>query len=293
MSPRGERADFGFRVLAGLVPAEMYASAPLEALKAQAVTARAELFSKVGKRHLSDPYLVCGHQHCQVYKGAGVNRKSTDKAVAQTRGQMLFKGQRLADARYHSTCGGHTEDGDYVWTGNESDELKGTTDLVKPGDLDLGKEDEARVFIDNKPDSYCARSGKTARTLRWTVELSQKELDGRLNKKYDLGTVKSIVPLSRGVSGRIGKLKVIGSRRAVTINGELVIRRAFGGLKSSQFYVIAPNRANGNKWQIRGGGFGHGAGMCQNGAAGMALGGFDFKAILKHYFKGVSVKQIY
>ena len=72
------------RVLAGLVPAEMYSSAPMEALKAQAVAARNELLSKIGRRHLADPFLICGHQHCQVYKGSKAEKSRATRAVKET-----------------------------------------------------------------------------------------------------------------------------------------------------------------------------------------------------------------
>ncbi|MBM4356085.1 MAG: SpoIID/LytB domain-containing protein, partial [Deltaproteobacteria bacterium] len=116
-------------LLRGLVPAEIYPDSPSEALKAQAVTARNELFSKIGHRHLADPFLLCGDQHCQVYKGLGAHRKQADQAVRDTRGNVMFDGEgRLADARYHSTCGGHTENAVEAWPEVTSPNLVGRSD---------------------------------------------------------------------------------------------------------------------------------------------------------------------
>src|SRR6185369_14267138 len=98
------------KLLAGLVPAEMMASAPPEALKAQAIAARNELLAKVGTRHLTDPYRLCSTQHCQVYAGAGHEDPRATAAVEATRGVLLEReGGGLVDTVYSASCGGHTE----------------------------------------------------------------------------------------------------------------------------------------------------------------------------------------
>ncbi len=285
------------QLLRGLVPAEIYPDSPAEALKAQAVTARNELFSKIGHRHLSDPYLLCGDQHCQVYKGLGAHRKQADQAVRDTRGHVMFDGDgRLADARYHSTCGGHTENAVEAWPEVTSPNLVGRTDsLSGKGDPFAPiTEDEVASFLENPPDSYCGKSPKGKSTFRWTKTLSAKEMDAKVATTRDVGSVRSVTVLRRGVSGRVNHIRIQGSAGEVEVKGELVIRRLFGGLKSSLF-VLSPTLSNGSvtAWTFKGGGFGHGVGMCQLGAAEMARAGKSFLDILQFYYKSVTVKRIY
>ncbi|MFH1532570.1 MAG: SpoIID/LytB domain-containing protein [Pseudomonadota bacterium] len=281
------------KLLAGLVPAEMYSSAPLEALKAQAVAARNELLSKIGRRHLADPYLICGDQHCQVYKGSKAEKPRATRAVTETRGRLLFHGDRLADCRYHSNSGGHTEDSEEVWEGVESAELRGRWDLRStPPALDLTTEAGAATFLARPPHSWAAESGKAGSTLRWTERLAPDKLDA-LVKEQGVGHVKALVPLHRGSSGRINHLELQGTRKTVPIKGELVIRLLLGGLKSSAFVVTSPGEDPKGDWVLSGGGFGHGVGMCQNGAMGMAEHGRTFIDILEHYYQNVSVETIY
>ena len=102
-------------LVAGILPAEMFASAPMAALKAQAVTARGEIFAKIGKRHSIDPYLLCSEQHCQVYKGLTAEHHRTNQAAKETRGQLAFHDGHLVDSVYSACCGGHTEANHHVW----------------------------------------------------------------------------------------------------------------------------------------------------------------------------------
>src|SRR5207253_11403234 len=130
------------RLVKGVVPSEIFARAHLEALKAQAVTARGEVLAKVGARHLGDPYLLCAEQHCQVYRGAGAETAATDAAVDATRGEALFARvpgeplgeggstvSRLVDSVYSAVCGGYTEDNDVVWGTPPDPSLRGRPDF--------------------------------------------------------------------------------------------------------------------------------------------------------------------
>ena len=116
-------------LLAGLVPSEMFPTAPLEALKSQSIAARTELIQKLGTRHIADPYLLCSSQHCQVYTGTGHEHPRTTKAVNQTRGVvMLNKEGGLVDARYSAACGGHSEHKHNIWGGEVDHNLVGKLD---------------------------------------------------------------------------------------------------------------------------------------------------------------------
>ena len=277
------------RLLEGLVPAEMYTSAPLEALKAQAVTARGELLSKIGRRHLTDPWLICAEQHCQVYKGLKAENPRTTKAVKETRGLVLFSGRGLADARYSSNCGGHSENSETAWPEVKAPELRGRVDSAGAPPSDLSQEDNASAFIKIPGAAYCKTKGGT---FRWTEKISTKKLSELVNKSFRIGPITTVKPLARGVSGRIFRLAVGGEGGEALVEGELVIRKLFGGLKSSMF-IVTPPAAPGGDWIFEGGGFGHGVGMCQHGAMQMADGGADFKTILQHYYQQSRVEPLY
>src|SRR5690606_7655298 len=126
-------------LLRGIVPSEIFATAPEAALRAQAVAARGEVLAKIGARHLSDPFHLCAEQHCQVYKGRGGEHPRTNAAVEATAGLLLFgKGGKLVDTVYSSTCGGHTENNEAVWGTPPSPHLRGRPDVWSGVELASG-----------------------------------------------------------------------------------------------------------------------------------------------------------
>lgn len=283
------------RLLAGLVPAEIFPSAPDEALKAQAVAARGELLTKIGARHFGDPYRLCSQTHCQVYSGAGRETPRTTAAVTATRGQVLFTadGTDLVDTVYSANCGGHTEHNENVWADMAPFQaLRGHRDSPPGADRDLAAGITAAnlaKFIEQPPFAWCgqARMGGGDR-FRWTVTRTPEELEALL-AAHRVGRVRAIDVLERGVSGRARVVKIVGAARTETIRGELRIRQTFGGLRSSMFMVDVKDGAA----TFRGGGFGHGVGMCQHGAIGMAEAGKSYKDILKHYYPGSALRKLW
>jgi stage II sporulation protein D len=282
------------KLLAGLIPAEIFPSAPEEALKAQAVAARGELLSKIGTRHIGDPYRLCAQTHCQVYSGAGHETPRTTAAVEATRGEVLFEASEdLADPVYSASCGGHTENNENAWPEMPPlASLRGHRDAPKDkGDPFAGGVTDANVaaFITRPPAAYCGRAKLGAGDrFRWTVTRSKDELE-KLLGKYRLGPVQAIEVLERGVSGRARSVRVIGGTRSEVIRGELRIRQAFGNLRSSLFVVEVRDGSA----VFRGAGFGHGVGMCQTGAIGMAETGKNYKEILRHYYPGTTVRKLW
>ena len=279
------------RLLAGLVPAEMMASAPPEALKAQAIAARNELLAKLGTRHLTDPYRLCSTQHCQVYAGAGHEDGRATAAVSATRGVLLERdGGGLVDAVYSASCGGHTEDNDKVWGSVADAALRGRLD----GDESYGKARAAFDTVDDRnvaafvdsaadggPQPYCARNRAGESTRQWTVTLDLAAIGAKLG----IGTARTLTVLARGVSGRVSMLHVEGTSGARDIKGELEVRRALGNLRSALFVVEGDT--------VRGLGHGHGIGMCQLGAMGMAEHGKTVDQILRHYYRGAHLRRLY
>lgn len=283
-------------LLKGLVPSEIYVDAPMEALKAQAVCARGEMFAKLGTGHTADPYMICSDVHCQVYRGAARENPRTDKAVEETKGLMLFYGDALADTVYSACCGGHTEDGEKVWQGSGHKYLKGVVDGPKGVRVFEGglNEAEVRKFIEAPPAGlYCGESRYGKGSFRWEKTVSKEEIRKGVAEIFgiDVGEVMAIEPLERGVSGRIVRLRVVGSAGVAELSPELGIRKALGNLKSSLFIVEPAENKNG--FRFRGGGFGHGVGMCQVGATRLAEKGEKFESILKHYFPDTVLVRIY
>jgi len=283
------------KLLAGLIPAEIFPSAHEEALKAQAVAARGELLSKIGTRHIGDPYRLCSLTHCQVYSGTGRETPRTTAAVEATRGEVLFEkgGEDLADPVYSANCGGHTEHNENAWPEMTAlPSLRGHRDAAADkGDAFAGGVTSANVaaFIANPPAAYCGQSKLGAGDrFRWTAQRSKDELD-KLLSKYRLGPVKSIEVLERGVSGRARAVRVSGATRSEVIHGELRIRQTFGNLRSSLFIVEVRDGGA----TFRGAGFGHGVGMCQTGAIGMAETGKSYREILRHYYPGTVLRKLW
>jgi len=283
-------------LLRGLVPSEIFAAAPAEALKAQAVTARGEVLAKVGTRHLTDPYLLCSEQHCAVYRGRSGEAPSTNAAVEATRGLALFSTEgRLVDSVYSAVCGGHTEDNDAVWGGVPDPSLRGRPDVLEPvpGMPDPRRQPERFLAFDLPAACRRGRFAQPTR-YRWERRFTAAQLDGLL-EPLGIGSVRHLEPLDRGASGRVRRLLVSGTQGATELRGELTIRRQLGMLNSALFVVSEERDARGNPvaFVFRGGGWGHGVGLCQTGAIGRAEAGQDYRAILRHYFNGAEVARIY
>lgn len=287
------------QLLAGLVPSEIFPDAHEEALKAQAVAARDELLAKIGTRHFEDPYLLCSSQHCQVYGGIGPEDPRTTRAIKATRGEVLLRdgGGGLVEAYYSASCGGFREHNENIWGTPPDPSLRGRLDTLGADARALsafsrGIDDgNLRDFLDSSPKAtFCGRTRYARDRYRWTVRMPAPKLDTLVAGELDgLGTVKELRPLERGISGRVRRLEIVGSRGRATVEGDLRIRRLFGGLKSTLFQV----KREGGEWVFEGAGFGHGVGMCQTGAIGMAESGYNYIKILQHYYPGSHVRRLY
>lgn len=283
-------------LLKGLVPSEIFAKAHLEALKAQAVTARAEVLAKVGLKHVADAYFLCTEQHCAVYRGVSGEAASTNVAVDATRGEMLFDQEgRLVDAVYSAVCGGHTEHNEIVWGGVPNPALRGRPDLLPGKPETPSPSKDLKAFLTTEGAYACRLSSFAAPTkFRWEKRFTAKEVDDKL-APFHVGRVMAMTVSERGVSGRARLLQISGEEGATTIRGELVIRRLFSNLNSAMFEVKPERDPKGRPtgWVFTGGGWGHGVGMCQTGAIGRAEAGQTYQQILEHYFGGATVSRVY
>ncbi len=283
------------QLLHGLVPAEIFPSAPDEALKAQAVAARGELLAKIGTRHLGEPFRLCSQTHCQVYSGAARETPRTTAAVEATRGEILFEdgGKELVDTVYSANCGGHSEHNENAWPDMPAlRPLRGHRDAASARDpfAEGVSDDLVLKFIEEPPPAYCGSAvrGGSKDRFRWTVTRSPGELDGLL-ASHRLGPLQRIEVLERGISGRARSVRLVGKARSEVVRGELRIRQTFGGLRSSLFVADVKDGAA----TFRGAGFGHGVGMCQTGAIGMSEAGKAYRDILRHYYLGSSIRKLW
>lgn len=283
-------------LLKGLVPSEIYARAHMEALKAQAVTARGEVLAKVGTKHLADPYLLCSEQHCAVYQGRSGEAASTTAAVEATRGEALFsKDGRLVDSVYSAVCGGHTENNEVVWGGPPDPSLRGQPDLLQPSSQwPTPANLEAFLAAAELPAACQLSSFARPNKFRWEKHFTAAQVNA-FTESLGVGPVQAMKLSERGVSGRARVLTISGEQGATQIRGELNIRKLFGMLNSSMALVEPTRDAEGRVagWVFRGGGWGHGVGMCQTGAIGRAEAGQRYREILRHYYNGAEVAPIY
>ncbi|MDE6197773.1 MAG: amidase, partial [Muribaculaceae bacterium] len=192
--------------------------------------------------------------------------------------------------------------------------LKATRDAVDENYFpDLTDKDNARRWITERPDAYCNTADadilgqvlnnydqETQDFYRWTVTYTQDELSALIKERsgIDFGLIRALVPVERGTSGRLVRLRIEGTLRTMTIGKELEIRRTLSTshLYSSAFVVdAADNDSRGvpASFTLRGAGWGHGVGLCQIGAAVMGARGCSFRDILAHYFPGSVAETLY
>jgi SpoIID/LytB domain protein len=259
---------------------------------------------------------VCADDHCQRFQGVTkVTTETAFKAINDTRGIVLISGDEICDTRYSKSCGGISESYENVWEPVKYDYLQPIVDYkFEPEnfDLDLRKEENAVKWIKSNPPAFCNTTDpkilnqilldydqETKDFYRWKVDYSQSELSNLIKEKLgiDFGHIIDLIPVERGYSARLIKLKIVGTKASLIIGKELEIRRVLSPshLYSSAFYVEKENLVEGipQKFIIHGAGWGHGVGLCQIGAAVMAEQGYQFDEILIHYFPNARIKKIY
>ena len=253
---------------------------------------------------------VCADDHCQRYQG--ITRETNPvvkEAIQETRGEVLLYDDVICDARFSKCCGGVTERFENCWEPIDHPYLAVLRDAPEKEHPDLTNEEEAQKWIRTAPSAFCHTTDKailsqvlnnydqeTTDFYRWQVIYTQEELAELIHRKsgIDFGQILDLVPLERGGSGRIVRLKIIGSQRSLIIGKELEIRRTLSEshLYSSAFVVDKELSANGvpTCFILTGAGWGHGVGLCQIGAAVMGAKGYTYDAILTHYFPGATIE---
>ncbi len=261
-------------------------------------------------------YDVCADDHCQRYQGVTkLHAHNAETAVKETHGSVLVYNNIICDARFSKSCGGISESFENVWENIEHPYLKSIIDYkFEPDEFetDLTNENAAAKWIKNSPPAFCNTTDekileqvlnnydrKTKDFYRWKVEYTQKEISDLIKEKsgIDFGEIVDLIPIERGYSGRLIKLKIVGTNKTLIIGKELEIRKVLSNshLYSSAF-VVEKNDIIDNipqKFTLIGAGWGHGVGLCQIGAAVMGELGYRFDEILLHYFTNAQIKRIY
>jgi SpoIID/LytB domain protein len=253
---------------------------------------------------------VCADDHCQRYQGiTKVSAPQVYEALKATSGEVLLYDNKICDARFYKCCGGITEKFEHVWEPVVHPYLTQVidNDVIPSGyNTDLTDEKNARAWILGNPPAFCNTHDhevlsqvlndydqETQDFYRWQITLTQAEIKDLLLRKVgiDVGDVLDLIPVERGVSGRLIRLKIVGSQGEITVGKELEIRKALSEshLYSSAFVVEKVS----DSFVLKGAGWGHGVGLCQIGAAIMGAKGYPHQEILMHYFPQAEIKKIY
>lgn len=259
---------------------------------------------------------VCADDHCQRYQGiTKATSPHVEEAIKATRGQLLMNGKEICDARFSKCCGGVSEEYEYCWDNTHKSYLLSVVDNAPLGTaptIDLTDEKTAQEWIQSSPEAFCNTKDaavlgqvlnnydqETQDFYRWIVDFKQAELAELIRRKsgLNLGEIIDLQPLERGKSGRITRLRIVGTKLSRIIGKELEIRRTLSEshLYSSAFVVERSEIVNDIPQHIRlvGAGWGHGVGLCQIGAAVMGEKGYQYDEILHHYYQTAAIEAQY
>ena len=302
--------------LVSVISSEMKASASLEFLKAHAVISRSWLLSQMEARRTGRPagaparlpqapgelirwwdhddhklFDVCADDHCQRYQGlTNAVGENVRKAVDGTWGQVLMYGGQICDARFSKCCGGRMELFSTCWEDRDFPYLRALPDTP-------GEKPEGHCFCDTSDEGILSQvlndyDLETKDFYRWEVRYGRAALSELVSRRIgvDFGEVRDLIPVERGPSGRISRLKVVGTACTMVVGKELMIRKMLSEshLKSSAFDVSW----EGDELVLKGRGWGHGVGLCQIGAAVMSCEGYGYREILGHYYPGSTIERI-
>lgn len=287
--------------LLSVLPSEIGTGAPKQAYKAQAVVARTEALAYSG-RHASSGWDICDSTHCQVFKGLYGQSPNADiqAAVSETEGEALFwGGSMVRTASFHSACGGWTESSQDIW-GSSYAHLTNIGCRINSGVMpDLKDEQTLRKYV-NGEDKQDLCYGTTG--YRWKASVDAKSLEAQLLKMAAEGLATASGKAPSGGLPRITKRSNRGAALEISVcagsveyimKGELNIRRLFGGATVAKSGVFVIDAGKNGGLTLTGAGYGHGVGLCQEGAQKLAKLGLDYAKILAFYYKGSSIGKVY
>jgi len=289
---------------------EMTPDCPLGLLEAQTIVARNTVLATMGKHHYNNNFHLCSDDHCQCYQGKKREQQISRQAVENTWGEVIMYKDEICDARYSKICGGIMEGYHNVWENRPIPYMVIGVDSDHSIDHPANTEEKAKKLIDTDVPSYCntklyrlppklADLYSTKNLFRWEINYTRQELEQLIAEKtgQDIGELQDIIPLQRGDSGRLIYIELAGSKKRLKIGKELEIRRVLSKshLYSSCFYVEKKLDSNGKveEFKLKGGGWGHGVGLCQVGATVMAMKNIPYHKILQHYYKNTRIIKLY
>ncbi|MBU2574542.1 MAG: SpoIID/LytB domain-containing protein [Elusimicrobia bacterium] len=246
--------------LCGVLGVEMSPDWPLEALKAQAVASRTYALKNINPKK---DYDLTDGAEMQVYSGAAAVNSRIIKAVNSTRGEVLTYKRKLITAFFHACCGGHTTSAGAAWSGASIKPLAGVR------------------------DPFCSNS----RHFRWDFYITARDLLAFIQKRGSTALkIKGVRIYKKDRSGRARTLRFTTDAGSVTVPAS-DLRKRFGASDIRSTFITRVTRAGGG-YKFKGKGWGHGVGMCQDGARQMALNGKNYKRILKHYYPGAAIDDV-
>ncbi len=280
--------------LFSVVPAEMPAWWPDEAIKAQTIAARSYALSNIGK-HSKEGYDLCDTVHCAAYNGVNWETNKTNKLILETMGEIAIYNNRPITAVFSSNSGGYSENSKEIW-GYENAYLSGANNMsdikynfpLEPYNIER--------WLVAEPESFSNSSSYAGSNIyRWIKILD----DEFFTNKYNLEYVIDIIPIGRTNGGTVNKIIINGimddgTERDIEIKGDS-IRSAMGGLKSNRFTIekLYDNNLMLEQIIFYGSGWGHNVGMDQTGAAGMAQQNYSYKEIISHFYKNTIIEKSY
>ena len=303
--------------LASVATSEMGSACPPALLEAQTIVARSWIIAAAEQKHSKIGIDACNDDCCQRYQGITNITNKSRQASKKTFGHFLIHDDQICDTRYSKSCGGISENNENVWNESSKPYLRAIFDGSSKTIPNLSNNQKLQNWIKNPPNCYCGykyineknlkkyigKVDKKGVYFRWSVRFTQDELTRVVNQKCNTSfeAVTSLNPLKRGVSGRITKLEISGieneKTRNIHLNNEYEIRDALHPefLYSSAFIIILDSDENQiiKSITLKGAGWGHGVGLCQIGALGMALSNKTSAEILFHYFPSTKIKKIY
>ncbi|MFH1504871.1 MAG: SpoIID/LytB domain-containing protein, partial [Candidatus Omnitrophota bacterium] len=270
--------------LYGVLPAEIPRLAPGQSLRAQAIAARTYTFKNLG-RHKNQGFDLCADVHCQVYQGIFSEFFTTNKAVDDTRSLIMTREDKLIEVFYHSNCGGCL--GSDVF-GLDKD--YGCRMDFEQGVTPNSPYQEEMWFLE-QPRFFCSDPNQSKN--RWQRVYDSE--DFKLAFGFDLESLKAIEPLEKGNCFRYKKMSIVSKDKTETLGTSFKIRKYFDNLKSSAFKFEVKSSLEGKPEMLFfwGAGFGHGAGLCQEGAMEMGKQGYSYQEILQHYYPSIELKKIH
>lgn len=305
--------------LACVATSEMGAECPESFIEAQTIVARSWMLANVEQKHVHLGFDVCNDDCCQRYQGINNLTLQSKAGASNTHGEVLVYGNQICDARYSKSCGGVMEKFENLWEDTPLPYMQNIPDSEEKFNIDLTKETDMKKWVNEVPRTFCSphyipedklskylgNVDEEGKYFRWTIKISQQELVENINDKLSINAkaVLSLIPLERAGSGRMLKLKINylddnAMKHSLIIEKDYQVRRVLHKmfLYSSAIIIeeVKPEGADyPEEFIFKGAGWGHGAGLCQIGALGMALNGYKTSDILYHYYPGSQLKKLY